>query len=254
MESEKQKVQRLLLVEVLKSAPIMFGKGILVGVQTGMWSGESCDSHIQYLKKHKKLIDKSITAPSLEKLPTLVVEALSFATEALHDEYLPHHKFKVPFVAHIYQVIATLINSSARHENVMAAAALHHAVEKGIIGLGDVLALFGEDVWRMVEQLTTVVEFNGKGDEWQRMETRIMRVTSAPLDIKDAVINITAADAIVFGNAITIAQLEGNGMFDADGSIRKFYSKLAPTLLSNLKEGSHLHGELKSISTEVFWR
>lgn len=201
MKSEKQKELRLLLVEVLKSAPILFARMLLDYAETGMRDGESYDSQIQYIK----LMRDSDAVPSLEKLPTLVVEALSFAIEALHDEYLPYHKVRVPFIAHVYRVIALLIESGVNDENIMAAAALHHAVEKGIVGLGDVLALFGEDVWHLVQQLTTVVEFdNATGDEWRRMETRVMKVISASPNIKDGVIKISSADAIVFGNNIIL--------------------------------------------------
>ncbi|BDA75866.1 hypothetical protein CAL7716_100320 (plasmid) [Calothrix sp. PCC 7716] len=255
MEESARKEFRLLLTEVLGMAPINLAKTILIDVQAAFknYGTAATRSQIDTLNYYKERIEESAIAAGLPKLPTQVVKALDEAAKVLHDETLPHHELNVPFMAHVYYVVGVLLESHVTDENFLSAAALFHAVEKGILTLDDIKSSFSKETRRLVESLTSVSELERNTPKWQRFEMLLAKAHSAPDDIKDTVNFVWAAETIAMGSYFYAAELEGNHKLDPDGEVRSFYSKLIPIILESLKHGL-INSQLRTLRQKLFWR
>lgn len=239
MEESVRKEFRLLLTDVLDMAPINLAKTILIDIQAAFknYGTAATRTAIYSFNFYKKRIQESAIVAELPKLPKQVIKALDEAAIVLHDETLPHHELNIPLMAHVYYVVGILLESHVTDKNFLSAAALFHAVEKGILTLDNIASSFGKETRRLVESLTSVSELDRNTPSWQRFEMLLAKTNSAPSDIKTAVNLIWAAETISIGNYFAAAQLEGNNKLDPDGEARSFYSKLIPIILESLKHG-----------------
>ncbi len=87
----------------------------------------------------------------------VVAQAMEFANKA-HEGQVRRDARQVPYITHVAEVVE-LVQQSGGTQLEIAGAWLHDTVEHTTTTLDDIKALFGDEVWQLINELTDPVEF-----------------------------------------------------------------------------------------------
>lgn len=163
-------------------------------------------------------------------MPRLVEKALAFATEA-HEGQVRKYT-GVPYIVHpieVMEIVKTVSDDAAMH----AAALLHDVVEDTDVTIQDIQREFGEDVAKLVDDLTDV----SKPEDGNRK-------TRKALDRAHSAMASARAQTIKLADLIS----NGRDILKNDQNFAKVFLKEKDLLLQVMTEGD---GKLRAIAQEI---
>jgi len=160
----------------------------------------------------------------------IVEKALSFATEA-HEGQVRKYT-GVPYIVHPIEVME-IVKTVSGDVNMHAAALLHDVVEDTDVTIQDIQREFGEDVARLVDDLTDV----SKPEDGNRK-------TRKALDRAHSAMASARAQTIKLADLIS----NGRDILKNDRNFAKVFLKEKDLLLQVMTEGD---GKLRAIAQEI---
>lgn len=178
------------------------------------------------------------------RLPQSIVTALDFALDAHNfQQRKSNSDITIPYFCHLLDVVGLLIRCKITDELVLVAAALHDTIEDTKITSDIILQSFGEDVCKLVMQLSEGDYPPGqpKPSKRERNQSYIDGLRHCPHDIQRQTLLISTADKLSNGHDYLSYPLP-----DEEKELQLwFYGELMPMYLDTTHEYPILQSQLK---------